>query len=157
MAIVEAKAEGSVTITATNTAGISANKTWTVQYYPLTSLTINGDTTMNVGETQQLTYTYERYKSEIPTNVVWESDDSNVIAVSSSGVATAVGAGTATITLTAEGTSVSATTTIIVASTGPTGWDDTAADNVPRKVLIGGQIYLLRGEKIYTLQGARVK
>ena len=115
MAIVEAKAEGSVTITATNSAGLSANKSWTVQYYPLISLTINGNTSMNVGETQQLTYSYEGYKSEIPTNVVWQSDNASVVSVSPDGLVTAVGLGTATITATAG--TCSATFTITVDGT----------------------------------------
>ena len=159
MAIVEAKAEGSVTITATNTAGISANKTWTVQYYPLTSLTINGNTSMNVGETQQLTYSYEGYKSEIPTNVVWQSDDTSVVAVSSDGVVTAIGTGTATVTMSSDASSLTASLTITVNDAQGTGIEDIPASDTgaPRKILIDDVIYILRGNKTYTLQGQEVK
>ena len=159
MAIVEAKAEGSVTITATNTAGLSSNKSWTVQYYPLISLTINGNTSMNVGETQQLTYSYEGYKSEIPTNVVWQSDDASVIAVSSDGVVTAVGTGTATVTMSSDASSLTASLTITVNDAQGTGIEDIPASDTgaPRKILIDDVIYILRGNKTYTLQGQEVK
>jgi hypothetical protein len=37
------------------------------------------------------------------------------------------------------------------------GIENVNIDTLPQKVVIDGQIYILRGEKVYTLQGQEVK
>ena len=39
----------------------------------------------------------------------------------------------------------------------PEGFEDVNAEPAPQKVMIDGQILILRGEKVYTLQGQEVR
>ena len=117
MAIVEAKAAGSVTISATNATGMNATYNWTVQYNALSSLTINGNNVMGVGETQQLTCSFGPYNaSELPTAIIWQSDNTSVLSVSAEGLISAIGTGTANITAQIAGTSLTASFTITVSA-----------------------------------------
>lgn len=90
---------------------------------PVESITVNGTTPIEVGNTEQFSVTYN------PTNttevgVVWTSSNQNVATVNSSGLVTAIGAGTATIMATSihrqvvAGTQVVTITPQVIAITG---------------------------------------
>jgi hypothetical protein len=87
---------------------------------PLTSiaLTPNTPSILAVGATQQLTAigTYsDGSTADISSRVIWSSDDTRTVNISSTGLATCEGGGTASITATLEGVT-SAPVTLIVAS-----------------------------------------
>lgn len=98
--LVTLKAVGTVTITATSLSNElvydELKITVAAETIPIVSITVNGTTPIEVGNTEQFSVTYN------PTNttevgVVWTSSNQNVATVNSSGLVTAIGAGTATI------------------------------------------------------------
>ncbi|MBR7154159.1 MAG: hypothetical protein IKD12_02480, partial [Paludibacteraceae bacterium] len=57
-----------------------------------------------------------------------------------------------------DGSGVYATISLVVSLNGETAIDNIPTDTTaPRKILINDQIFILRGEKVYTLQGQEVK
>ena len=57
-----------------------------------------------------------------------------------------------------DGSGVYATISLNVSLDGATAIDDIPTDTTaPRKILINDQIYILRGEKVYTITGQEVK
>lgn len=94
---VTAKAAGTATITVSD-GSKSATCTVTVTAPATQTLKINtkNDTTIFVGETLQIDYTYSGDKSEL----TWSSTDASVLTVNSSGVVTGVSAGAATVKIT---------------------------------------------------------
>jgi len=111
-------APGSANIKA-SLAGISSSSV-SLTVLPLTSiaLTPNTPSILVVGATQQLTAigTYsDGSTADISSRVIWSSDDTKTVSISSTGLATCVGGGTASITATLEGVT-SAPVTLIVAS-----------------------------------------
>ncbi|MBQ7439155.1 MAG: hypothetical protein IJV28_04225 [Paludibacteraceae bacterium] len=57
-----------------------------------------------------------------------------------------------------DGSGVYATISLVVSLNGETAIDHIPTDTTaPRKILINDQIFILRGEKVYTLQGQEVK
>lgn len=101
---------------------------------PVVSITVNGTTPIEVGNTEQFSVTYN------PTNttevgVVWTSSNQNVATVNSSGLVTAIGTGTATIIATSihrqdvAGTQVVTITPQVIAITGLTITGGTTVDN----------------------------
>ena len=60
------------------------------------------------------------------------------------------------ITFTATSNQVRATQ-VVVTLEGSTGVENILASDVPEKVLMDGQIYIVRGENVYTILGAQVK
>ena len=120
--VVTAVASGDVTIIATATDGsdVKAECTVTVsepEKVLVTSITINGTTTLTVGNTITLTATVLP-ENATNTTVTWSSSDTSVASVdSTSGLITAHAAGTTTITATAaDGSNVTGTCTVTVSA-----------------------------------------
>lgn len=88
----------------------------------VTGITLSGKTTMEIGETQQLSASVMPEDAD-NTTVRWESDDSKVASVDANGLVKALRGGTATITATAnDGSGVTGSLTITIA-------DDTYMDH----------------------------
>ena len=103
----------SVTMTDINDGTQTANSLVTIQELPVTSVTmLPSAVTLNIGETQQLSYaaTREAAKSTLGN---WTSSDEKVAIVSNSGLVTAVAAGTATIKVTVDGKEGTALVTVL--------------------------------------------
>jgi uncharacterized protein YjdB/flavodoxin len=115
--VVTAKALGTAVISATSVTGKTAKCTVNVVPTPAASIILNVMTlAMTVDEQFNLTATV---KPDDTTNktVKWTSNNVNVVAVSSDGKVTAKKSGTAIITVrTTDGSSLSATCTIVVTS-----------------------------------------
>ncbi|MGA9061519.1 MAG: Ig-like domain-containing protein [Terracidiphilus sp.] len=91
---------GSVTITATM-GMVSGTMSITVTVAPLTSIAVNGASSLAAGTSVQLaaqgTYA-DNSTQDLTSQVTWQSSDNTIATVSSSGLLTAVQAGTVTIT-----------------------------------------------------------
>lgn len=119
--LVTAKAEGSVTVSASFN-GMTGSAALTVQS---TTKTVNsvsvtpGSATIAVGATQQFTATAtysDGTTSAVTSGVTWSSSASSVATISASGLATAASAGQATVTATYQGKSGSAKVTATIAT-----------------------------------------
>ena len=136
---------GSVTITAAN-QGVSGAALITVIPIPVAAVTVTPATaTLEAGGTLQLTATaLDADGNTLSGRVVtWASDNTQVVTVSSLGLATAVAPGSATITATSEGHSAAAILNVPAAWTSqapmPTArWDAAAAT-------VGGLIHVIGG------------
>lgn len=109
---------GTAAITATVTDSLGNTKTATcvvtVSPVPVTSITMQGSLSLDVGDSRVLTATVSADASN--RNVVWSSSNPSVVSVVN-GVVTAVSAGTAVVTATAaDGSGVSASCTVTVNS-----------------------------------------
>lgn len=119
---VTVKKSGNVTITAISTYKTQLSDSFTAScsisqiHIPITSISVEGDTTGNVGGTIQLS------ASVLPSNasnknVTWQSDNTNVAEVNTNGLVTLKASGTVTISATSVSeTDISGSLTITVAS-----------------------------------------
>lgn len=133
--LVTVKKTGAVTITATSVADSSVNDnftatcTVTITHVPVTGITVSGSTSGEAGSTIQLSATVT------PTNasnkmVIWNSSNTDVATVNSTGLVTLLAAGTVTINAKSEGeTTVQGTHTITVTAS-------TVPDNYPTNGLV---------------------
>lgn len=117
--VVTGVAEGTATITATTSNGLTATATVTVttEDIAVTSITLNQSTaTIAAGDTATLVATLLP-SNATDTNVTWTTSDSSVATVSVTGVVTGVAKGTATVTVTtANGLSATAKITVTAKS-----------------------------------------
>ncbi len=107
--------DGTVVITATATDGSGISKTFSITIAPAvaTAITLTGNSSMRVGETQQLDVAVT--PSTITRTNTFSSTDTAIATVSTTGLVTAVGAGTVTIKVLAGGTTdVEDTVTITI-------------------------------------------
>ena len=101
---------------------------------PVESITVNGNTPIEVGNTEQFSVTYNP-NNTTEVGVVWTSSNQNVATVNSNGLVTAIGAGTATIMATSihrqvvAGTQEITITPQVITITGLTITGGTAVDN----------------------------
>lgn len=101
---------------------------------PVVSIAVNGTTTIEVGNTEQFSVTYNP-NNTTELGVIWTSSNQSVATVNSSGLVTAIGPGTATITATSIYRQVVASikeitiTPQVIAITGLTITGETAVDN----------------------------
>ena len=101
---------------------------------PIESITVNGTTPIEVGNTEQFSVTYNPTDTT-EVGVVWTSSNQNVATVNSSGLVTAISAGTATIMATSihrqvvAGTKVVTITPQVIAITGLSITGGTTMDN----------------------------
>lgn len=112
--LVTALKPGTATITATS-EGRSGSATVGVSAVPVASVDVSpSQTSVEVGQTRQLTATpKDASGNPLPGRVVtWESSNSGVAIVSSTGLVTAISVGSATITATSEGKSGTAAITV---------------------------------------------
>lgn len=98
-AVVEAIADGNVTITAT-VGGVSDTYTISVKEVKLTSIGVKSSTTIHKGESETLAVTYTPEDTTDDRTVIWTTSDKSVATVDGSGKVTAVSAGNANITAT---------------------------------------------------------
>ena len=112
--LVTAVSRGNTKITATS-GSLSANVVIKVDL-PAARVVVDPDseTLTSVGETEQLTATVYDVNNDVieDATVAWESDDTSVATVSTSGLVTAVARGTTTITATSESKSATASITV---------------------------------------------
>lgn len=114
---VYAVSEGTAVIEASATDGSGKSGTFEIIVYPLPhSITVNGETSLLVEETAQLTATVLP-KNARNKNVVWSSSDETIATVNAAGLVTAVGNGKVTITGTAEGNNAVFDTHLITITT----------------------------------------
>ncbi|MDD3382668.1 MAG: Ig-like domain-containing protein, partial [Bacilli bacterium] len=116
--VVYGVASGTVSITAylVSDSGVMATHNITVlESGPGTTITITNSANMVVGNTRQLGYTISPVNSSAV--VLWDSSNTSVATVSSTGLVTAVLAGTVIIYATIEGTSVVSSVNITVTDT----------------------------------------
>lgn len=128
---------GSVTITAT-ADGVSGTFSVTVNAIPVQSISIQGDGSVTIGGTSQLTCVFTPTNAT-NKNVSWESSDDSIATVSGSGVVTGVKVGSATITATSEDGSKTATLSVTVNAVAVTGISITDA---PQTLKVG-DVYTL--------------
>ena len=169
---VKKMAETWVSYTITNELGKKATGTLVLYEQHVTAISINADyeTSMNIGDTQQLTATVAPTDAT-NQNITWSSSNEQVLTVSETGLITAVGAGSATITATAadnaNGTKTASVTitvnelTMTVVSEGYTGTYDgqahgiavTAPDDAIVKYGTAKGTYNLDAAPVYTDAG----
>ena len=133
--------KGSTTLTVRHPNGYTSSRTFNVYQYDLKGISINApSTTMNVGDTMQLTInTTPIYASTLPEGYTWSSSDESVLYVDHTGKLIAKKAGTVTITLNSTNPSYTATTLITVAAINPT-----SISIIPENITIGvGETYQL--------------
>ncbi len=133
--------KGSTTLTVRHPNGYISSRTFNVYQYDLKGISINApSTTMNVGDTMQLTInTTPIYASILPEGYTWSSSDESVLYVDHTGKLIAKKAGTVTITLNSTNPSYTATTLITVAAINPT-----SISIIPENITIGvGETYQL--------------
>lgn len=114
--IVTAISDGYATITVTTDDGnyIATCRVTVGANIPVTGITMNsGSETMNVGDWFELTYTIHPTNAD-NTEVEWQSTDTSVVIVDSSGIVRAIGEGTAIITATTVDGGYSAVCSIVV-------------------------------------------
>jgi len=117
---VTAVAPGSATITATS-EGKSGTATVTVTAIPVASVTVDPATvSLTTGGTQQITATPRDAQGNALAGraVTWESQNTNVVTVSATGLITAVAPGTTTVTATSEGKVGTVTVTVTAPAVG---------------------------------------
>ena len=121
--LVTAKKAGLSSVRVTTSNGLTASCMVTVskRTVELTALTLEGDFTLNVGESKQLSYTLTPADAE--TQLTWTSDNENVVSVNQDGTVTAVAPGSATITVTSDN-GLSASVIVTVNRTQEVYWDD---------------------------------
>lgn len=121
--LVTAKKAGFSSVRVTTSNGLTASCLVTVskRTVELTALTLEGNFTLNVGESKQLSYTLTPDDAE--TQLTWTSDNENVVSVSQDGTVTAVASGSATITVTSDN-GLSASVIVTVNRTQEVYWDD---------------------------------
>jgi len=125
---IQAISAGTATITVViQGTNVSETVMVTVSYAASTSVTINGNGTVIIGTTLQLTGVV------LPSNanpaLTWASSNESIATVNN-GLVTGVAVGTVTITATAQGTSLSKTVTITVITPDPTGITVAGVDTV---------------------------
>ena len=133
--------KGSTTLTIKHPNGYTCSRTFSVYQYDLKGISIHApSTTMNVGETMQLSAnTTPIYASTQPEGYMWSSSDESVLYVDYTGKLIAKKAGTATITLNSSNPSYTATILITVAAINPT-----SVSIIPDRITIGiGETYQL--------------
>ena len=133
--------KGSTTLTIKHPNGYTCSRTFSVYQYDLKGISIHApSTTMNVGETMQLSAnTTPIYASTQPEGYMWSSSDESVLYVDYTGKLIAKKAGTATITLNSSNPSYTATILITVAAINPT-----SISIIPDRITIGiGETYQL--------------
>ena len=136
--LVTLKSVGTVKITATSNSNELVYDELLInvaaEAIPVVSITVNGTTPIEVGNTEQFSVTYNP-NNTTEVGVVWTSSNQNVATVNSSGLVTAIGTGTATITATSihrqvvAGTKEITITPQVIAITGLTITGGTAVDN----------------------------
>ncbi len=136
--LVSLKTVGIVTIKATSSvnAGVYDEHVINIsaEAVPVISITVNGTTPIEVGNTEQFSVTYNPTDTT-EVGVVWTSSNQNVATVNSNGLVTAIGAGTTTIMATSihsqvvAGTKEITITPQVIAITGLTITGGTAVDN----------------------------
>lgn len=136
--VVTGIAPGSVTITAT-ADGVSGTFSVTVNAIPVQSISIQGDGSVMIGGTSQLTCVFTPTNAT-NKNVNWESSDDSIATVSGSGVVTGVKVGSATITATSEDGSKTATLSVTVNAVAVTGISITDAPQTLRV----GDVYTIK-------------
>jgi plastocyanin len=115
--LVTGVAAGTSVITATS-GTVSANVTITVTPQILTSITVSGGTTVQVGQTLQLLAAAKDQVGKAMTAVItWVSDALGIATVNASGLVTGVAAGTANVTASSGG--VSSTPTAVTVTAAP--------------------------------------
>lgn len=110
-----AVAPGSATITAAESGGKSGSSAITVTAVPIASVVISPPTsTVTVGQGVQLTATVTDVNGNVVSNptVAWQSGNTSVASVSSSGAVTTSASGTVTITASSGGRSSTAVVTV---------------------------------------------
>ncbi|MFV0501284.1 MAG: Ig-like domain-containing protein [Bacteroidales bacterium] len=136
--LVTLKSVGTVKITATSLSNELVYDeliiTVAAEAIPIESITVNGITPIEVGNTEQFSVTYNPTDTT-EVGVVWTSSNQNVATVNSNGLVTATGEGTAVITATSihrqvvAGTKEITITPQVIAITGLTITGETAVDN----------------------------
>ena len=121
--VVTAKKPGLSSVRVTTSNGLTASCMVTVskRTVELTALTLEGDFTLNVGESKQLSYTLTPADAE--TQLTWTSDNENVVSINPDGTVTAVAPGSATITVTSDN-GISASVTVSVQKTQTVEYND---------------------------------
>lgn len=127
--LVTLKAVGTVKITATSLSNELVYDeliiTVAAEAIPIESITVNGNTSIEVGNTEQFSVTYNPTDTT-EVGVVWTSSNKTIATVNSSGLVTAIGEGKAIITATSihrqvvAGTKVVTVTPQVIAITGLT-------------------------------------
>lgn len=136
--LVTLKSVGTVKITATSLSNELVYDdliiTVAAEAIPVESITVNGKTSIEVGNTEQFSVTYSP-NNTTEVGVVWTSSNQNVATVNSSGLVTAISAGTATIMATSihrqvvAGTKEITITPQVIAITGLTITGETTVNN----------------------------
>ena len=119
--LVTGGAGGTATITASS-EGQNGSAAITVTLVPVSSVAVSSaSASLTVGQTLQLTATPKDANGNPLTGrvVTWATSNAAVVAVSASGLVTAVAAGSATITATSEGKNGTAAITVTAAATNP--------------------------------------
>ena len=152
---------GTATITVTTVdGGLTASCAITVNapepIHPTGVTLSQTSATLEEGETVVLTATVAPADAE-NKEVTWSTSDANVATVVN-GTVTAVHAGTATITVTTVDGGLTASCAITVnAPEPPQGIDDVEAEKTVRKMVRNGQVFILREQTIYSVDGREVK
>jgi trimeric autotransporter adhesin len=118
--VVTGVAPGSATITATS-ENKSGTATVTVTAIPVANVTVDPTTvSLTTGGTQQITATARDAQGNALADraVTWESQNTNIATVSSTGLITAVAPGTTTVTATSEGKVGTVTVTVTAPAVG---------------------------------------
>jgi uncharacterized protein YjdB len=113
--VVTAVAPGTATVTAAESGGKSGSSAVTVAAIPIASVTIAPSTsTVTVGQGTQLTATVKDVNGNVVANptVAWQSSNTNVASVSSTGAVMTTASGTVTITASSGGQSGTAVVTV---------------------------------------------
>lgn len=150
--VITAVGKGTATITVTIDGTLTETCKVTVTV-PVTGITINKESVeLAEGETITLTATVEPSDAN-NKSFTWASEDKTIATVSTAGKVKAIKAGTTTITATTADGGFVASCTIIVKGT---GLDDIYVEKA-EKFYLNGQIYIRRGDAVYTLTGVRVE
>lgn len=136
--VVTALAPGEVTITAT-ADGVYGTKVLTVNSIPVQSISIGGDISLSLRETQTLECTFTPANATNRT-VTWTSSDNGIVSVSADGTIVAEGIGSATITATTADGSKTDEITVTVSAVEVTGIEIVGA---PETLKVGDAPYQL--------------
>jgi unsaturated rhamnogalacturonyl hydrolase len=141
--LITAVTSGTTVITATTGNGLTSSAQVTVSSIPVTGVTVNPALTLlKVGDQSALTAIIEPANAT-NQNVTWNSSNTSVATVSSSGVVTALAEGTANITVTtADGnfTSVCPVTSYLIHITGISVTPSTAAITVGENITLTASV-----------------
>jgi pectate lyase len=115
---------------------------------PVTGVSVSPTTeSINIGTSMQLSATVYPYNA-LNKNVSWESDNSSVATVNTSGLVTSVAKGSATITVTTEDGSFTATSNITVLDPSSTGITKTNKDILIYPVPFSNRLNIQVGREI---------